>query len=106
MYRSKREVLSSIGKQETVSPSGRQYTTYYAFLGKNPITGKNVRLSKASKGALETTIRKFYDSIDASGNLTDTGIVAANVLTTANLTTDAEVEEALNGVFGSSGSGD
>ncbi len=44
--------------------------------------------------------------LDASGNLTDTGIVAANVLTTANITTDAEVEEALNGVFGSSGSGD
>lgn len=44
--------------------------------------------------------------LDASGNLTDTGIVAANVLTTANITTDAEVEEALDGVFGSSGSGD
>lgn len=38
--------------------------------------------------------------LDANGNPTDTGIVAANVLTTADVATDAEVAEMLTEVFG------
>ena len=55
------------------------------------ITGKADKVANATAGHVA--------GLDASGNLTDTGILAANVLTTANLTTDEEVEEALSGVF-------
>ena len=37
--------------------------------------------------------------LDANGKFTDSGIAGTNLLTTANLATDAEVEEALNNVF-------
>lgn len=38
--------------------------------------------------------------LDSNGNLVDSGIPAANVLTTANVATDAEVNEALVAIFG------
>ncbi len=38
--------------------------------------------------------------LDANGNVTDSGIVASEVLTTADVATDAEVTEMLNEVFG------
>ena len=38
--------------------------------------------------------------LDANGNPTDTGIVVTNVLTTADVATDAEVAEMLTEVFG------
>ena len=55
------------------------------------MTGKADKVANATAGHVA--------GLDASGNLTDTGIVAENVLTTANLATDEEVEEALSGVF-------
>ena len=55
------------------------------------MTGKADKVANATAGHVA--------GLDASGNVTDTGIVAENVLTTANLTTDEEVEEALSGVF-------
>lgn len=39
-------------------------------------------------------------SLDANGNLVDSGIVASEVLTTADVATDAECTEMLNEVFG------
>ena len=38
--------------------------------------------------------------LDTNGNLKDSGIVGANVLTTADVATDAEVTEMLNEIFG------
>ena len=56
------------------------------------ITGKADKVANATVG--------HVTGLDANGNLTDTGIAAADVITKADITTDAEVEEALNGVFG------
>ena len=53
---------------------------------------------KADKAANPTA--GHVAGLDASGNPTDTGIVAANVLTTADVATDAEVNEMLTEVFG------
>ena len=53
---------------------------------------------KADKAANPTA--GHVAGLDANGNPTDTGIVAANVLTTADVATDAEVTEMLNEVFG------
>ena len=53
---------------------------------------------KADKAASPTA--GHVAGLDASGNPTDTGIVAANVLTTADVATDAEVSEMLTEVFG------
>ena len=53
---------------------------------------------KADKAASPTA--GHVAGLDASGNPTDTGIVAANVLTTADVATDAECTEMLNEVFG------
>ena len=53
---------------------------------------------KADKAANPTA--GHVAGLDASGNPTDTGIVAANVLTTADVATDAEVSEMLTEVFG------
>ena len=64
MFRSKREVLSTISKQETVSKSGKHYTIFCAYLGKNPVTGKYVRFAKSSRNELESAIRKFYEQMD------------------------------------------
>ena len=38
--------------------------------------------------------------LDANGNLTDSGVIAANILTTADVATDAEVDEMLAEIFG------
>ena len=56
------------------------------------ITGKADKVASATAGHVA--------SLDANGNLVDSGIVAANVLTTADVATDAEVTEMLNEVFG------
>ena len=54
--------------------------------------------SKADRAANPTV--GHVAGLDANGNPTDTGIVAANVLTTADVATDAEVAEMLTEVFG------
>ena len=56
------------------------------------ITGKANRAANPTAGHVA--------GLDANGNPTDTGIVAANVLTTADVATDAEVAEMLTEVFG------
>ena len=56
------------------------------------ISGKADKVTSATAGHVA--------GLDANGNLTDSGIAAADIITTADLTTDAEVEEALTGVFG------
>ena len=56
------------------------------------ITGKADRAANPTAGHLA--------GVDANGNVTDSGIVAANVLTTADVATDAEVAEMLTEVFG------
>lgn len=53
---------------------------------------------KADKAANPTA--GHVAGLDANGNPTDTGIVAANVLTTADVATDSEVTEMLTEVFG------
>ena len=55
------------------------------------ITGKADKVSNPTAGHVA--------GLDANGNPTDTGITAANVLTTADVATDAEVTEMLNEVF-------
>ena len=54
---------------------------------------------KADKAANPTA--GHVAGLDANGNPTDTGIVAANVLTTADVATDAECAEMLAEIFGS-----
>ena len=56
------------------------------------ISGKANRVANPTAGHVA--------GLDANGNPTDTGIVAANVLTTADVATDAEVAEMLTEVFG------
>ena len=56
------------------------------------ITGKADKVSNATAGHVA--------GLDANGNLTDTGIASADVLTVADVATDAEVTEMLNEVFG------
>ena len=56
------------------------------------ITGKADKVSNATAGHVA--------GLDANGNPTDTGIVAANVLTTADVATDAECAEMLAEIFG------
>ncbi len=56
------------------------------------ISGKADKVASATAGHVA--------SLDANGNLQDSGIVATNILTTANLATDAEFNEMLTEVFG------
>ena len=51
------------------------------------ISGKADKVASATAGHLA--------GLDANGNLTDSGVIAANVLTTADVATDAEVNEML-----------
>ena len=56
------------------------------------ITGKADKVANPTAGHVA--------GLDANGNPTDTGIVAANVLTTADVATDAECAEMLAEIFG------
>ena len=56
------------------------------------ITGKTDKVANATAGHVA--------GLDANGNLTDSGIVASEILTTADVATDAEVTEMLTEVFG------
>ena len=55
------------------------------------ISGKADKVASATAGHLA--------GLDANGNLTDSGVIAANVLTTADVATDAEVNEMLAKYF-------
>lgn len=56
------------------------------------ISGKADKVANATAGHVA--------GLDVNGNPTDTGIVASEVLTTADVATDAEVREMLTEVFG------
>ena len=55
------------------------------------ISGKADKVANAAAGNLA--------GLDANGNLTDSGVIAANVLTTADVATNAEVNEMLAKYF-------
>ena len=87
----------------TLTSSANGLGVAVSAVANNAITkqsdGLHVDISgKADKVASATAVH--VAGLDANGNPTDTGIVATNVLTKADVATDAEVEEALNGVFG------
>lgn len=69
-------------------------TTTYVFvdLGLLADTGKADKVGSATAGNVA--------SLDANGNLVDSGVIAGNVLTTADVATDAECAEMLAEVFG------
>ena len=56
------------------------------------ISGKADKVANATAGHVA--------SLDANGNLVDSGVVAANVLTTADVATDAEATEMIDEIFG------
>ena len=58
------------------------------------ISGKSDKVANATAGNLA--------GLDANGNLTDSGVIAANVLTTADVATDTEVNEMLAKYFSQS----
>ena len=67
MYRSKREVLSSI-KEHTISKNGKNYTTFDAFLGSDPLTKKKIRIARTSHADLKKYIDDFYKKLSAGGD--------------------------------------
>lgn len=69
-------------------------TTRYLFIDVAALAD----IGKADKVAGATV--GHVASLDASGNLADGGVVAANILTTADVATDTECTEMLNEIFG------
>lgn len=83
--------------------SGRSIAVNISAQANNAIEVKNDGLhvnifGKADK--VENATAGHVAGLDANGNPTDTGIVASEVLTTADVATDAEVREMLTEVFG------
>ena len=56
------------------------------------ISGKADKVANATAGHVA--------SLDANGNLADSGVIAANILTTADVTTDVEATEMIDEIFG------
>ena len=56
------------------------------------ISGKADKVANATAGHVA--------SLDKNGNLADSGVVAANILTTADVATDEEATEMINEIFG------
>jgi len=56
------------------------------------ISGKADKVANATAGHVA--------SLDANGNLADSGVVAANILTTDDVATDAEATEMIDEIFG------
>lgn len=67
MYRSKREVLSSI-KERIAFKNGVKYTIFSAFLGRDPLTNEKKRIARASKDELKEYITDFYRKLDKGGD--------------------------------------
>ena len=67
MYRSKREVLSSI-KHRSFVKNGEQYTIFTAFLGRDPKTNEKKRIARASEKELKEYIAEFYKKLDKGGD--------------------------------------
>ncbi len=56
------------------------------------VSGKADKVANATAGHVA--------SLDANGNLADSGVVAANILTTEDVATDAEATEMIDEIFG------
>ena len=56
------------------------------------ISGKADKVANATAGHVA--------SLDANGNLADSGVIAGNILTTADVATDAEATEMIDEIFG------
>lgn len=67
MYRSKKEVLSSV-KEHTIVKNGKNYTTFDAFLGSDPITKKKIRIARTSFAELKKYIDDFYKKLSTGGD--------------------------------------
>lgn len=67
MYRSKREVLSSI-KEITSKRGGKYYTIFSAFLGRDPITKKVKRIARSDRNELREYITDFYARLEEGGD--------------------------------------
>lgn len=65
-YLSKKDVLSSITERRKVV-KGKEYSTYEAYVGTNPINGKQVRFSRSDKGELKSAVEDFYRRLRTSG---------------------------------------
>lgn len=66
MYRSKKEVLSSIRKRSFVK-NGSNYTIFEAFLGSDPVKKKKVRIAKSSEAELKKAISEFFLKLSSGG---------------------------------------
>lgn len=67
-YRTKKEVLSSL-KARTRTVSGAEYTTYEAYLGRDPITKKPRRIYDPEPKALKEKVAEFFARLGAGGAL-------------------------------------
>lgn len=72
-YMSKKDVLASVAeRRKTVN--GKEYTTYEAYVGINPMTGRQVRFSRSDRSELKDVVEDFYRRLrsggDAGGALT------------------------------------
>lgn len=67
MYRSKREVLSSI-KERVILKNGVKYTIFSAFLGRDPKTNQKKRVAKADEKELRDYITDFYRKLEKGGD--------------------------------------
>lgn len=61
--------------------------------------GLKVNISGKADKVVNATVGHVA-SLDASGNLADSGVIAANILTTADVATDAEATEMIDEIFG------
>ncbi len=67
MFRSKREVLSSI-REHKFTKGGKEYTIFSAFLGRDPISNKGKRVARSDKNELRQYISDFYTRLDKGGD--------------------------------------
>lgn len=70
-YRPEKAVLASIAERPH-SRNGAQYIIYEAFLGRDPLTKKQKRISNLSKTKLKDEIREFYAKLDNGGAIATT----------------------------------
>lgn len=103
------DTYSPASGETAISVSGYELTINVSNTANNALTkdagglfvdisGKADKVSSATNGDLA--------SLDASGNLVDSGIAAANVLTTANIAPDADVTEMMNDIWPAAGGGE
>lgn len=68
MYRSKREVLSSISTTSSPIPgTDKHYTIFVAYLGSDPATGRRVRIARSDRDELKKEVSEFFKKLDSGG---------------------------------------